>query len=484
MHNLPTVWQRRVLWGAATFLAFAGAGAVAVWLITLLARAVAFLQPVLIPFAIAGVLAFLLEPLVRFIETRTRLSRRLAVVVLFVVVGLATALLGVWLVPRVYRGTADMVRDLPDFAQKAQKQLTTLFEASQKKLEHLSRLLPAPSPTPTPDASPPAASPSAENDNNESGGNANASPAPLNNNTFDAGDVRDWLQEQLPALTRQIPLLLQRGGRVLLGGLGGFLGVFGVLLNAIIIPIYLYFLLVEGRNIARRWSDYLPVRDSPLKQEIVSVLVEINGYLIAFFRGQLIVSTIDGILIGTSLWVFVHLNFSLFIALLVIVLTFIPYLGIVLCYVPAILVALVQYGDVWHPLYVVIIMFTVQMLEGYIIAPKIVGESTGLHPLTIIVSVFGWSLLLEGPIGAILAVPLTASLKVLMRRYVWERARARARLLPIERVEPVLRAGNRDIHGDGAPALKAVPEVVAHPPANPAPAPAASAPVSPPKGPG
>ena len=56
-----------------------------------------------------------------------------------------------------------------------------------------------------------------------------------------------------------------------------------------------------------------------------------------------------------------------------------------------------------------------------IIAPKIVGESVGLHPLTVIISVLGWSLVLGGLLGALLAVPLTATLKVLLKRYFWDR---------------------------------------------------------------
>ena len=158
------------------------------------------------------------------------------------------------------------------------------------------------------------------------------------------------------------------------------------------------------------------------------MILEINGYLVAFFRGQLIVSTIDGLLIGGSLYLFLRLDFAFFITLLVTVLTFIPYLGIILCYIPAILIAVVQYGDWWHPFCVVLIMFTVQTLESTIISPKIVGDSVGLHPMTVILSVFGWSLLL----GAILAVPLTATLKVLMRRYIWEGGAAgKHRLIPL-----------------------------------------------------
>jgi predicted PurR-regulated permease PerM len=67
------------------------------------------------------------------------------------------------------------------------------------------------------------------------------------------------------------------------------------------------------------------------------------------------------------------------------------------------------------------IFVVVHNIDGLFVTPKIVGESVGLHPLTVIVSVFVWSLLMGGLLGAILAVPMTATLKVLLRRYIWER---------------------------------------------------------------
>jgi predicted PurR-regulated permease PerM len=63
----------------------------------------------------------------------------------------------------------------------------------------------------------------------------------------------------------------------------------------------------------------------------------------------------------------------------------------------------------------------VSNLDGFLIAPRIVGDAVGLHPVTIIVSVFLWTLVFGGLLGALLAVPLTATLKVLLKRYVWER---------------------------------------------------------------
>jgi predicted PurR-regulated permease PerM len=73
---------------------------------------------------------------------------------------------------------------------------------------------------------------------------------------------------------------------------------------------------------------------------------------------------------------------------------------------------------------VTIIFITVNQLDGLFIAPKIVGESVGLHPLTVIISVLAWSLILGGLLGALLAVPLTASIKVLLKRYFWDRPAA------------------------------------------------------------
>src|SRR5258707_11963436 len=99
----------------------------------------------------------------------------------------------------------------------------------------------------------------------------------------------------------------------------------------------------------------------------------------------------------------------------------IPYIGIVICWIPAVLLAAFQWGDFWHPFWVTIVFIVIQNLEGMFYAPRIVGNSVGLHPMTVIVSIFVWGLLIGGLLGPILAVPLTATIKVLLARYVWGR---------------------------------------------------------------
>ncbi len=429
MTNYPTAWQRRALWTVFTYVAIVGAGAVAVMLIYFFGQVVGFFQPVLIPFAVAAVLAFLLEPIVRLLTTRTRLKRTGAVLTLFGTLLLALVLAGVLIVPQIYDSTANMIRGMPAYTQKAQQRITSLIDATEAKIAKFNHAVPSPTPAPTgQEATPPPAAdgpggpaprenarPDGDGNKNAPSGGGDSSPEAKPSELFQPNGVRNYIQKQIPALQARIPAVLDSIWHLLTKSLGAA----GTLIDLIIIPVYLFFLLVESRHIARHWNEYLPLRDSPFKKEVVSVLLEINGYLVAFFRGQLIVSTIDGILIGGALAI-MGLDFSFFIGLLVVVLTFIPYLGIILCYIPAILIAIIQYGDVAHPFYVVGIMFLVQMLESTIIAPKIVGDSVGLHPVTVILSVFGWSLLLNGPIGAILAVPLSATVKVLLRRYVWE----------------------------------------------------------------
>jgi predicted PurR-regulated permease PerM len=78
--------------------------------------------------------------------------------------------------------------------------------------------------------------------------------------------------------------------------------------------------------------------------------------------------------------------------------------------------------NMWaYPIIVLLIFVILQQVNGLVTAPKIVGDSVGLHPLTVIFSVLFWSFLLGGLLGALLAVPLTAAIKVLFRRYLWER---------------------------------------------------------------
>jgi predicted PurR-regulated permease PerM len=412
------------MWAALTALFIIVLVGVVGWTIWFAANVVSFLQPILIPVAIAAILAYLLDPFVTHL-TQRGWGRTKAVAVLFIVAFLAIAALLAWMVPVVSMQGANAARELPEYTMRARNAAVDLIYkydrmfgmagTARGKSSFVDWLLAAPArPSPTPA---PAASPSATAENPEAA-REEIKPAATKLTSAERQRIQEWVQRQLPNLQAQLPNWSEKLWHIVQSSIGGFLGATGFLLSLVLVPIYLFFLLKEGPNIARRWKEYLPLRDSALKDEVATVLSQINSYIIAYFRGQLLVCLVDGLLIGTALFIF-GLNFAPLIGCLVVVLTMIPYIGIILCWIPAVLIAAFQWGDWLHPLIVTGIFIVIQNLEGLLYAPRIVGNSVGLHPMTVIVSIFVWGLLIGGLLGPILAVPLTATIKVLLARYVW-----------------------------------------------------------------
>ncbi len=133
----------------------------------------------------------------------------------------------------------------------------------------------------------------------------------------------------------------------------------------------------------------------------------------------MLVATCEGILYSIGFFA-IGLNYALLLGLMAGVLSIIPYWGAILTLVPALALAAVQFHDWQHPLLVLAVFAVVQLLEGFVISPKIIGDRVGLHPLTIIIAVMIGTTLFGGVLGGILAIPLTAVLRVLMFRYVWK----------------------------------------------------------------
>ena len=409
------------------------------------ANLISFLQPILIPVAIAAILAYLLDPLVTEL-CRRKMGRGMAIAVIFVSVFIALFGLIWWVVPTISMQSANFARELPGYTQKARDRIVDLIvqynrvvggtsgrekSASSGLVNFLLGTPPPHAPSPTPRAAP---TPSPQ---------TTASPveaisaAPAKISSAERQQLEAKADKIIPNLERYLPTLADKIWNIIKKSIGGFLGVTGFLLSLIMVPIYLFFLLKERPRIEKRWKDYLPLRASPLKDEIAAALSEINSYVTAYFRGQLLVCLVDGTLIGSILTLF-GLNFAPLIGLLVVILTMIPYIGIIVCWVPAVLIAAFQWGDWTHPLIVTIIFIVVQNLEGLFYAPRIVGKSVGLHPMTVIVSIFVWGLLIGGLLGPMLAVPLTATIKVLLTRYVWgprvrERVREQVGNVPVVR---------------------------------------------------
>jgi predicted PurR-regulated permease PerM len=133
-----------------------------------------------------------------------------------------------------------------------------------------------------------------------------------------------------------------------------------------------------------------------------------------------LVAICDGILYTIG-FLIIGLPYAVLIGVMATFLTIIPFLGAITTCVVALVIALVSSGN-WHqPALVLAVFAVVQTLEGVVIQPKIIGDRVGLHPLTIIIALMVGTTLLGGILGGILAIPLTAALRVIMFRYVWKK---------------------------------------------------------------
>ena len=447
MSDYPTPWQRKMMWAAVTAFCVVLLVVIVGTVIWTGANILSFLQPILIPVAIAGILTYLLDPLVTKMS-RGGLSRTKAVALLFAIAFFALGSLLSWLIPTISIQSANFAKQVPAYTEKARDRIVDLIyrfdqtfgvfggahgKSASTSLTNLliGPVSPSPQPQPTATAAGSPAAPHAMASPSET---IASSPSKLT--TAERQRIQAYVEKQIPTLQRALPTLAEKFWGILKQSIGGFLGITGFLLSLILVPIYLFFLLKERPRIEKRWKDYLPLRESPFKDEVAEVLSEINKYITAYFRGQLLVCVVDGILIGTALTL-LGLNFAPLIGVMVVVLTMVPYLGIIICWVPAVLIAAFQWGDWTHPIWVTVIFIAIQNLEGIFYAPRIVGNYVGLHPMTVIVSIFAWGLIIGGVLGPLLAVPLTATIKVLMARYVWGRRLREEVLESIEEIPVV-----------------------------------------------
>jgi predicted PurR-regulated permease PerM len=403
----PSEKQARVIWLAASGVALAILVALVVGLIWGLGKVLNVLSPVLWPLAVAGVIAYLLDPVVDFLERKGSPRPRAILVVfataLFIVVGLAASI-----VPQLVSETQQLVEKVPAYTVRLEQRVANWINHNQTPFR---RFL---GPLPFWRATNEVATTNQPADETIT----NAVPAPkdpsnsLLSQALQSGSLQSaggWLAKALPKI-----------GAWLFGQMSKVASWFGVLAGLALVPIYAFYFLLEKHGIQKRWTTYLPVTDSSFKDELVFVLQSINDYLIAFFRGQVLVAICDGVLytIGFSL---IGLPYALLLGVVAIGLTMIPFLGAILTCVTALVLALVQYGDWLHPLLVLSVFGVVQALEGLVISPRIMGERVGLHPLAIIVALMVGTNLFGGILGGILAIPLAAALRVILFRYIWKR---------------------------------------------------------------
>lgn len=198
----------------------------------------------------------------------------------------------------------------------------------------------------------------------------------------------------------------------MIGGLANsVVKLFAHLLGILLAPILAFYLLLDWQSIARHSLRLVPQQ---WRRRLLMLVKDVDHVLSGVIRGQLLVAVIVGVLISLGLFL-LRVKFAVLIGILAGALDIIPYFGAFIGATPAVGLALLE--SPWLAVKVVLLFFLVHQLEGSIIGPQIMGESVGLHPVTVIFALFiGGEL--AGLWGMLLAVPVAAVLKVVCRHVV------------------------------------------------------------------
>jgi predicted PurR-regulated permease PerM len=332
----------RLQWGLVLLLVL--------WLIGLLA-------PVLTPFVLALLLAWLGDPWVARLQRNGR-SRNGAVVLVFTVMTVVIVLSLAVLIPMIQRQLLVLIESLPGYRDWLIE--TALPWIEQQTGFELTRWL---------------------------------DPARL----FELAQ-QHW--ERAGGIAANVLSYVTRSGFAMITWL----------VNLVLLPVLTFFFLRDWPWLVERVSALVPRRYIGTVTRLAKGSDEMLG---GFLRGQGLVMLCLGVLYGVGLWI-VGLDLGLLIGIIGGLLSFVPYLGPAAVVVMGGLAALVQYGDWQHLLGVGVVFTVAQLIESYWLTPKLVGDRIGLHPVAVIFAVLAGGQLF-GFLGMLLALPVAAVANVLLR---------------------------------------------------------------------
>tara|TARA_Y100001933_G_scaffold230054_1_gene246817 strand:- start:70 stop:1284 length:1215 start_codon:yes stop_codon:yes gene_type:complete len=389
----PSEKQAKVLWLSITALAIAVFLALLALMFYGLGWLLDRLSPVLLPLAVAGILAFLLNPLVGIFENKMsakvsglfdkiRNPKRVKAIILVFIIAAGT------LTTLTFTVMSTAVPQLVDLSKKVQ---IGQFEKDAKKW--------------------------IEKHRDKEWGKL------LKLNEVDLDNLRLLSLFKIDSISAK---------ELSANGLSNAITIIGILAGLALVPVYVFYFLLEAQTIQRKWSDYLPLKESKFKEEAVFVLESFNECLVVFFRGQVLVAICVGIClaIGFSL---IGLPYGILLGLLAGIVGIIPYFGVIVSTIPVLLLSLTHQDDMnflgislgfYSPFAALAVCAIVLFLEKTVIQPKIIGDRVGMHPVAVIISVLMGTTLVGGVIGGLLAIPVAMALRTVLFRYVWIKRQA------------------------------------------------------------
>jgi predicted PurR-regulated permease PerM len=314
-----------------------------------------WLGPVLTPFLIGAILAYLGSPLVERVAAR-RVPRAIGTLIVVILFGLAIAALFLVLVPLIQSEVTLAADRLPDLASQFLAQVSPWLE------EKFGFRL-----------------------------------------AFDLDTLRNFIAENAQsaqALSLKLLSGVRAGGRIVLA----------LLINLALIPVVMFFLLRDWPVLLARIEELLPRRWQP---KVRTITREIDDVLAEFLRGQLMVMVVLAVYYAIALPL-VGLERGVAIGILTGLLVFIPYVGFGLGFTLGVIAALLQWHG-WTGFVAVLAVYGVgQLVENYVLVPYLVGDRIGLHPLAVIFALLAFGQLF-GFAGVLLALPVSAALLVGLR---------------------------------------------------------------------
>ena len=307
------------------------------------------------PFLSAAVLAYIADPLADKLEKK--MSRSLAVSIVFIVLSLMAILLLLIILPLLERQIVLLAEKLPLYIDRAHQYIVPLLK--------------------------------------EQFG--------LDITLFDLNTLKQSLTEYWKAaggIAANVITSISRSGLVLAGWIANFL----------LMLVVTFYLLRDWDSLVMRVHALIPRKN---EKAIVTIAKESDEVLGAFFRGQMLVMLALSVIYTVGLMI-VGLDTALLIGGLSGMVSFVPYLGFIVGIVVASIAALMQFQEIVPLLYVAVVFMAGQMLEGMLLTPWLVGDRIGLHPVAVIFAVLAGGQLF-GFVGVLLALPVAAVIAVVLR---------------------------------------------------------------------
>ena len=322
------------------------------------------LSPILLPFVLGMALAYLLDPLVNWLS-KHGMSRLVAALLILGAFVLAFALLLLFIAPVLAAQFSAFIDNVPGYVQALQSLVSDPNHPWLKRT--------------------------------------------IGDNLVGADKSVGALMNQMIGYLTQLIASLWTRGRALLS-------IFSLL---IITPVVAFYLQCDWDRMVNSVDRLIPL---PQRDTVRALAREIDAAISAYVRGQSGLCLILGSYYALGLTL-AGLSFGLLIGVVSGIISFIPYVGSLTALVLSLGVASAQFFPDWTRILIVagIVIFG-QFFEGYVLAPKLVGKSVGLHPVWLIFALFAFGYLF-GFVGLVLAVPLAAAAGVLTR-FALERYRA------------------------------------------------------------